>query len=151
MASTVISTAVGSKPLQGLLIWGQLETRTSTSHSARRVRARPGAEMPSTMPRVPSFSTGTFMYQLMFDTRSRLPRPCLAPSARKLSTQACCDQVWCPYRRVFDSLEQAPPTVSWRPTSSAITVISGVCSLDIRTLPVVRKMPPCAWMVSGAL
>ena len=45
--------------------------------------------MPSTMPSVPSAPTGTFMNQLMFDTRSRLPRPWRAPAARKLSTQAC--------------------------------------------------------------
>ena len=45
--------------------------------------------MPSTIPRLPSGSTGTFMNQLMLLTRSRLPRPHRDPSARKFSTQAC--------------------------------------------------------------
>ncbi|VEH92192.1 Uncharacterised protein (plasmid) [Tsukamurella tyrosinosolvens] len=55
------STAVGSKPLQGLLICGQLEINTSVSISARSTTFFPGAERPSTMPSVPSGSTGTYM------------------------------------------------------------------------------------------
>ena len=39
---TTMRTGVGSKPLQGLLIWGQLETRTRVSISARRVSFLPG-------------------------------------------------------------------------------------------------------------
>ena len=93
-AVITMRTGVGSKPLQGLLICGQLETTTTTSISARRSRYRPGAEMPSTIPSVPSGSTGTFMYQLTLGTRSRLPSPHLAPSARKFSTHACWWRVW---------------------------------------------------------
>src|SRR5207302_7963681 len=74
-AVTVTRMGVGLKPLQGLLICGQLEIATSTSISARRSRYFPGAEIPSTIPSVPSASTGTFMNQLMLETRSRLPRP----------------------------------------------------------------------------
>ena len=66
------------------------------SISARRVTVRPGAEMPSTIPSVPSASTGTFMNQLMLETMSRLPRPHFAPSSRKFSTQACWWWVWWP-------------------------------------------------------
>ena len=107
--------------------------------------------MPSTMPSAPSGSTGTFMYQLMFETRSRLPRPWRPPSARKFSAQACCAQVWWPYRSVFDSFEHAPPRVSCRPTSSATTVISGPYSQSRSTEPVVRNTESWPWMVSGAL
>ena len=70
-----IWTGVGSNPLQGLLICGQLEMTTSTSISARTSTCFPGAEMPSTIPSVPSALTGTFMNQLMLDTRSRLLNP----------------------------------------------------------------------------
>src|ERR1700687_4451116 len=86
-ASTATRTAVGLKPLHGLLTCGQFEISASTSACAVRVRERPGADSPSTMPSVPSSSTGTFMYQLMLETRSRFPRPQRAPSARKFSTQ----------------------------------------------------------------
>lgn len=89
-------TGVGSKPLQGLLICGQFDTSTRTSVSARSRTSRPGAEIPSTMPSVPSSSTGTFMYQLTLPTRSRLPSPHLAPSLRKFSTQACWKRVCWP-------------------------------------------------------
>jgi len=41
--------------------------------------------------------------------------------------------------------------VSWRPTSSVTTVMSGRPSQLRSTLPVVRKSDPCAAMVSGAL
>jgi hypothetical protein len=59
--ATTIRTGVGSNPLQGLLIWGQFDTSTSVFISARSRTISPGAEMPSTIPRVPSSSTGTFM------------------------------------------------------------------------------------------
>lgn len=59
--STTIRTGVGSKPLHGLLICGQFDTSTKVSTSARSLILFPGAERPSTMPRVPSSSTGTFM------------------------------------------------------------------------------------------
>ena len=72
---TTTPIGVGSNPLQGLLICGQLLTSTSTSRAARHATRSPGAEIPSTMPIVPSASTGTFMYQLMLLTRSRLPSP----------------------------------------------------------------------------
>ena len=84
-----IRTGVGSNPLHGLLICGQFDTSTSVSVSARTVSDLPGADRPSTMPRVPSASTGTFMKKLMLDTMSRLPMPHLAASARKFSAQAC--------------------------------------------------------------
>ena len=72
---TIIRTGVGSKPLHGLLICGQLDTSTRTSVSARSATRSPGADSPSTMPRVPSASTGTFMKKLRFGARSRFPRP----------------------------------------------------------------------------
>jgi hypothetical protein len=78
-------TGVGSKPLHGLLICGQFDTSTRVSISACSVTLLPGAEMPSTMPRVPSASTGTFMNQLMLETMSRLPRPYLPSSFSRLS------------------------------------------------------------------
>jgi hypothetical protein len=52
---------------------------------------------------------------------------------------------------VFDSREQAPPTVSWRPTSSSTIVSSGRPRLVRSVEPVVRKMLPWAAIVSGAL
>ena len=66
------------------------------SISARNATRLPGPEMPSTMPRVPSASMGTFMNQLRLDTRSRAPMPYLAASARKFSRQPCSAAVWWP-------------------------------------------------------
>ena len=86
-----IRTGVGSNPLHGLLICGQLDTSTRVSVSARSVSDLPGADRPSTMPSVPSASTGTFMKKLTLETMSRLPIPQRAASARKFSAQAC----WC--------------------------------------------------------
>jgi hypothetical protein len=51
---------------------------------------------------------------------------------------------------VFDSHEQAPPTVSWRPTVSPTTVSSAPPSPSRSTLPVVRKMLRWAAMVAAA-
>ena len=66
------------------------------SISARNATRLPGPEMPSTMPRVPSASMGTFMNQLRLDTMSRAPMPYLAASARKFSRQPCSAAVWWP-------------------------------------------------------
>ena len=59
--STTIRTGVGSNPLHGLLICGQFDTSTRVSTSARSLIFFPGAERPSTIPSVPSSSTGTFI------------------------------------------------------------------------------------------
>src|SRR6201987_2621556 len=101
-AVTIMRSGVGLKSLHGLFICGQFETRTRMSISARNATRLPGAEMPSTMPSVPSASIGTFMNQLRLDTRSRGPMPYLLASARKFSRQPCSAAVWCPYRRVLD-------------------------------------------------
>ena len=66
---------VGSKPLHGLLICGQLEISDEHVPLGAQRHVSPGREIPSTIPSVPSGSTGTFMNQLMLETRSRLPRP----------------------------------------------------------------------------
>ena len=52
--------------------------------------------MPSTMPSVPSASTGTFMNQLMLLVMSRLPMPRHECASRKFSTHACWCLVWKP-------------------------------------------------------
>ncbi len=76
----------GSNPLH-VVDLRAVEMSTRVSISARSVTDFPGADRPSTIPRVPSGSTGTFMKKLTLPTMSALPRPCRAPSARKFSTQ----------------------------------------------------------------
>ena len=94
---TIMRTGVGSKPLQGLLICGQFDTTTSTSISARSSTYLPGAEMPSTMPSVPSGSTGHVHEPVDVATHVALAQPVARRRpARKFSTQACWCLVWCP-------------------------------------------------------
>ena len=128
---TTMRTGVGSKPLHGLLICGQLEISTSTSISARRSTRSPGAEMPSTMPSVPSASTGTFMNQLMFDDEVALAEP--VPDAlgeEVLDAGVLVRGVVAVAQRVRLPAARAADGVVVARTSSATIVIIGAPSLD---------------------
>src|SRR4026209_267232 len=73
---TMTRIGVGLNALQGLCTCGQYETTARTRDSARRSTKSPGFDLPSTMPMVPSASTGTFMKKLMLATTSFSPMRC---------------------------------------------------------------------------
>src|SRR4029453_13418765 len=87
---TTTRTGVGLNPLHGLRICGQFETTASTRVSARRSTKSPGFDLPSTIPMVPSASTGTFMKKLILATMSFSPNPCRASARRKLESHEAC-------------------------------------------------------------
>src|SRR5882762_10357987 len=121
-AGSKISTriGVGLKPLQGLLICGQLEMTKITSMSAVISTWFPGVEMPSTTVKFPAASIGTFMKKFRFDTISRLVSPCFDSSRMKFSRQACWYLVVSPNRTALLSHEQQPAEVSCCPQESAV-------------------------------
>src|SRR6516165_3430205 len=106
-------TGVGLKPLQGLLICGQLESTHKTSISAAyKSTWSPALETPSTTVKSPAGSIGTLMKKLTLATMSRFDRPCLASSSRKFSRHACWYFVGSPNRTALLSQEQHPAEVS---------------------------------------
>ena len=148
---TTRRTGVGSKPLHGLLICGQLEMSTSTSHLGAQVHATVrGAEMPSTMPSVPSASDRHVHEPVdvghevaLAEPAARRPRRgssrrtragagCGARSAA-CSTPGCTRRRWCRGRR----------TSSRRSSSSACPRSTAA------RLPATRKMLRCATIVSA--
>ncbi len=93
--------------------------------------------MPSTMPSVPSAPTGTFMNQLMFDTRSRLARPWRGPAVEEVvdagvlvaacgGRSAACSTRGCTHRRSCRGRR------TWCPSRSSSALPSFERSVDAR-------------------